>query len=411
MATHKQNSGGLSPPGSVSSSTLTNSPVVAENTTSNGNPKQQGPKQSGKRQNRNKQSGQRYDININVGQVGQRKNRSGKSATKSQSEKIEGGVKTFMDTREYIKLKGMTYQNKEQLDRANAWIGVHEATICPQEMNVCIYCDAGAQFKLCDCYIVTPTPETMPADVHAHIRGATNHVEHLGLLRKSVYDFMDWDAPSFDFEIQNNQNLSGFHNRTINDDRIISGLYNFITTNMNVSYHNASGFEDRMLKIEHCRRLAHRYADINNLDLVGDTIMANRFKFTIQRSCDQLENSALYQETTPGQSFWQAWSPQSPEAWRRFLILMCCVTITVAVVIALMFSLVSYILSTLFVSFAVHTILRAIQVYLLNLLQLGSMQPLWFVIGTKITICVLGIVAVTKGVMKMLKRSRPSTRR
>lgn len=418
MATKNQQLGSVSPQGSTSANLVEQSNTVnvqqsksVKTLSSNGAKpfaSQRSVQQKTTAQsNVNKGSGKPNDHK----RGGKRENRNGKDAVKSQSSKIEAGVQQYQDTREYTKLKNLTYLNKAQLDRANAWISTHEGTIEPSNMSVCIDCDAGAQFKLCDCYIVTPTSVTIPADQHAHMRGTTNHVENLGVIRNTLYEFMDWQAPNFDFETQNNQNLYGFGNRSISDDRIISGLYNYITSNMNISYKNSYGFNDRTLRIEHCRRLAHRFADINKLDLIGDTILVNRFKFTVQRACDQLENDALYRETVPGRSFWQAWSPQSQEAWDRFIISMLCVFIIFMLLVAAMSLLAHYLVSTLFANIVARTTLPVIQTYLLNHLQLGNMQLLWSAIGTKTTICVLGLAAVIKMIVDKLTLSRRSTHR
>lgn len=310
-----------------------------------------------------------------------------------------------------MKLKEKLYVNQAQLDRANAWIRTNEASISPECMSVCVDCDAGAQFELCGCYLTAPAPGAPVIDAHQHLRGNLVHRERLNFLRRGLYDMMSWEAPQFDFETQNNQLLNGFHNRSIGDDRMLPDLYNFITVNMNVTYTNSAGFDDRALRIEHCRRLASRFADTHQWDLSKDTVLANRYKFTIQRACDQVENDALYQETKPGQSFWQAWSPQSPEAWRRFLILVCIMLIAALITVAIMCSLVSHIASSIFGSIVVHTLLAMIRAFLVNHLQVGSMHVLWFVIGTKITICALAIVWVIKKVWNTLKRSKPSTRR
>jgi len=337
--------------------------------------------------------------------------RSSKQQQQPQHDKIFAGMEEFRSSREYMKLKEKLYTNQAQLDRANAWIRTNEATIGPECMSVCVDCDAGAQFELCSCYLTAPAPGVAVIDAHQHLRGNLVHRERLGILRRGLYDMMSWEAPHFDFETQNNQMLSGFHNKSIGDDRMLPDLYNFITVNMNVTYTNSAGFNDRALRIEHCRRLASRFADTHQWDLSKDTVLANRYKFTIQRACDQAENDALYQETKPGQSFWQAWSPQSPEAWRRFLILVCILLIAALITVAIMCSLVSHIASSILGNIVVHTLLAMIRAFLVNHLQLGSMHVLWFVIGTKITICALAIVWVIKKVWNTLKRSKPSTRR
>jgi hypothetical protein len=74
---------------------------------------------------------------------------------------------------------------------------------------------------------------------------------------------------------------------------------------MHVNY-KINGVDNRDIRLEHCRKLASRWAAINKVKV--DTPMAVNVMFvTVQRACDQDENRALLAYANPSASFSRAW--------------------------------------------------------------------------------------------------------
>lgn len=240
------------------------------------------------------------------------RNRQNNAAAVTQ---IQQAAQNYPATKTYIALADKKYTTMAAVGRANRWIQANSARIDPNEMRICTECDYGGDFNLCACCI-TPLPQqqaTAVPDMHAGLRPT--------ITIKPRPEWSDWFDdrvdPSFNFTRQNNCDLDGFSNDYISDAYIIPEMFNFITGNMFVSYVNSHGVEDRRLRIEHCKRLSSRYLETNKIEITGDTMLNNRVKFTVQRSCDQIENKMLYGECVPQHtrnprkiSFWQAWWPE-----------------------------------------------------------------------------------------------------
>jgi len=125
----------------------------------------------------------------------------------------------------------------------------------------------------------------------------------------------------------NNKRLAGFDNEQIDDRYIIQKAYNYITANMQTSY-MLNGHDDRELRLAHCQRLAARWVDLsgNAAELQRSTLFKNMLLFTIQRSCDNAENSMLYAYTNPTQNFGLAWLPSS--VWVRLVYTLLLIALT-----------------------------------------------------------------------------------
>lgn len=239
---------------------------------------------------------------------GIRQHRQQANAQRNQQQQINAAVPNYRATQQYLALDARQYTSAAQIARANRWILANQAQIDPNEVQICTECDFGADFTICACKI-KPVP-------HQHQQAVPNIHAGLPNTLRVEQTWRDWlwgkERSTFSFHQQNNHNLDEFTNADINDDYIVPELYNFITGNMYVSYVNSAGVEDRRLRIEHCKRLSARYLETNKMDCSADTFLNNRVKFTVQRSCDQIENDMLYKEHRPMHEshFWRAWWPR-----------------------------------------------------------------------------------------------------
>lgn len=238
----------------------------------------------------------------------QRQHRQQANAQRAQQQQIINAVPRYQATRQYLALCERKFTSAAQIARANRWILANQAQIDPNELQICTECDFGDNFTICACAI---------APIQQQHQQAVPNI-HAGLPNTITVDrtWTDWfwgkENSTFSFQDQNNHNLDEFSNSNISDAHIMPELYNYITSSMYVSYVNSSGNEDRRLRIEHCKRLAGRYMETHKLDTAADTFLNNRVKFTVQRSCDQIENDMLYKEHRPmhESNFWKAWWPR-----------------------------------------------------------------------------------------------------
>jgi hypothetical protein len=239
---------------------------------------------------------------------GARHHRQQANAQRNQQQQINAAVPNYRATQQYLALDARQYTSAAQIARANRWILANQAHIDPNEVQICTECDFGADFTICACKI-TPVQQQ-------HQQAVPNIHAGLPDTLRVGQTWRDWfwgkEQSTFSFHQQNNSNLDEFTNSTIDDAYIVPELYNFITGNMYVSYVNSAGVEDRRLRIEHCKRLSARYLETNKMDCSADTMLNNRVKFTVQRSCDQIENEMLYREHRPmhESNFWKAWWPR-----------------------------------------------------------------------------------------------------
>lgn len=243
----------------------------------------------------------------------------------SHDQHVKRELTQYRLTEQYRTICAKSIRSPAELDRANALLRGIQGSVDPNAFHVCLECERATDYELCACVITVPQQQgadPLPVNPHADI-GHLNYVaEPAGFVKRGLYWLMDWEKPEYHLEQQNNQQLSGFSNSIISDQKLMPDLYNYIVNNMNVSY-AVHGVEQRNLRLEHAKRLASKYVEANNIDVTKDTVMSVRMRFTIQRATDQAENAMLYRETTPGQSFGQAWFPQSLVAWWRFTMLLC----------------------------------------------------------------------------------------
>lgn len=238
----------------------------------------------------------------------QRQHRQQANAQRAQQQHIINAVPRFQATRQYLALCERNFTSAAQIARANRWILANQAQIDPNELQICTECDFGDNFTICACAIAPIQQQHQQAVPNIH-QGLPNHID----VKRTWTDwFWGKENSAFSFHEQNNHNLDEFSNSAIDDAYIMPELYNYVTGNMYVAYVNSSGQEDRRLRIEHCKRLAGRYMETHKLDSAADTMLNNRVKFTVQRSCDQIENDMLYKEHRPTHesSFWKAWWPR-----------------------------------------------------------------------------------------------------
>jgi len=113
-------------------------------------------------------------------------------------------------------------------------------------------------------------------------------------------------APHFAMNVVNNHYLAGVSNADIPDTDVNESLYNYIRVHMHVHY-KVNGREDRDLRLEHCRKLALRWAAQNKIPTPTLSLDTNWYLKTIQIACDQAENALLYSYVNPNYSFSLAW--------------------------------------------------------------------------------------------------------
>nr|WRQ65155.1 hypothetical protein [Tolivirales sp.] len=222
-------------------------------------------------------------------------------------QQINAAVANYHMTEAYKRGRDVLYPGAAELGRFNTWVRNHLAEINPAEQKVCVKC-GHVDFILCDCSIKTqppvPPPQpVVPAPIYYQ------RIQHPWYVR---WFYNVPPNPSFDMGQQNGKNLAWFKNSSISDDQIIPSLFNYITVNQQTSY-AVSGQDVRSLRLAHSHRLALRWAEKENVadQLDNDTMYSHRFRFTIQRACDQAVNSMLYEYTDPTREshFGLAWLP------------------------------------------------------------------------------------------------------
>jgi len=308
---------------------------------------------------------------------------------------IHRGLTEYRSTEKYRAICAKKIHNAAGLDRANALIRQIQHSVDPNEFHVCLECDRIADYELCPCVIAAVPPQQqpppLPIDPHANIGHLGYVAEPAGLVKRAAYWLFDWEKPEYHLPLQNNQKLSGFSNSIISDQKLMPSLYNYIVNNLNISY-AVNGVEQRNLRLEHAKRLASKYVETNNIDVTEDTVMSVRMRFTIQRATDQAENAMLYRETTPGQSFGQAWFPQSLVAWWRFMMLLCLIVLVFG-------TLISWLSPTTIVARLLCAIVfRVVKTILWNLIDIympiGNLRLLEYLTGTHVAIFALASVLV-----------------
>lgn len=308
---------------------------------------------------------------------------------------IEVELSKYKMTAQYLKLLDKTYTDQAQVDRANAWIMANKRELDPAKMYVCTDCDDGDDFRICSCHIKTVVNPAAPVDENAAFRGIALR-KPVNWFQNDVYRLMGWQPPMYQPESVSNKHLYGFNNSYIPERFVDPKLFSYITVNMNASYPNSHGFDDRELRLEHCRRLALRYADQHNLDLT-DLVVSGRIKHTVQRACDQSVNDMLY-EKTDDISFWKAWSPTTFQGW--FVLFLILLIISAALAhcgIWLSENTVPMLelVSDLLVFVMVKVMFSPIMQYMPD----GSMQELLRLINTKnVVVAVMTLVILRKAI-------------
>lgn len=321
----------------------------------------------------------------------------------SSNNMIEQGLKQYRSTEKYREIIAKTIRSAAELDRANALIRGIQVNVDPNAFHVCLDCDRATTYELCPCVIVAPVPQQQappplpPVDLHANIGLLGYRAEPTGLIKRAAYWLFDWERPEYHLQMQNNQRLAGFNNSIISDQKLMPNLYNYIVNNLNVSY-SVNGVEQRNLRLEHAKRLASRFVETNNIDVINDTIMSVRMRFTIQRATDQVENKMLYHETTPGQPFGSAWFPQSLMAWWRFMMLLCLIVLVSGTLIEWLSPMTMIV--RLFTAIAVRGVKTILWQLIEQYMPIGSLRLLGQLTGTEMVMfalaCVITLYQLTR---------------
>jgi hypothetical protein len=209
-------------------------------------------------------------------------------------------VDTYKCTDIYQRGAAAGFSNKQALDKFNVWVVASRLAIDPSKMLVCGDCGALDDFQLCDHFINVKSPNTTINDeliINAPLR--TEYYWSYQII-DGIKRLLVW--PRFDLGEQNNTMLGGFSNSDIDEDNIISPLFNHIKIRMHTSYF-VNGKDDRALRLAHCQRIAQKWVESKKLKLDDDTVLTNRVMFTVQRVCDNAENGVLYEHTDPTANF------------------------------------------------------------------------------------------------------------
>jgi len=241
-----------------------------------------------------------YVIEKNPGPPRRRQNQRGQA--EEPARQARDGLQQYVMTRVYLRGRDAVYADERALARFNNWVDANAAQIDPAEQRICHVCGEAA-LRLCEHRITAPPAYEPPPPPPA----PAMRVRPITIVQRFARAFKQ---PEFDLGQQDAQFLAGFSNDHIHQSMLIPELYNYITVNQQTSY-AVNGRDSRDLRLAHSHRLAHRWSENSNHSetLVQDTVFANRFKFTIQRACDQAENRMLYKYHDPTQNFGLAWLP------------------------------------------------------------------------------------------------------
>jgi len=322
---------------------------------------------------------------------------TGKSGKPNRREDVDNviqrGLTEYRSTEQYRAICAKKIHTPAALDRANALIRRIQGSVDPTAYHVCLECDRATDYELCPCIIAAVPPQQQPAppavDPHADIGHLGYVAEPAGFAKRALYYLFDWEKPEYHLPLQNNKKLEGFSNSIISDQKLMPNLYNYIVNNLNVSY-AVGGVEQRLLRLEHAKRLASKFVETNNIDVTEDTVMSVRMRFTIQRATDQVENDMLYRETKPGRSFGQAWFPQSLAAWWRFTMLLCLIVPVFGTLIAWLSP--TTIAARLLSAIVVKVVKTTLWTTVVPFMPTGSLQLLEYLTGTHMVIFALASV-------------------
>lgn len=246
---------------------------------------------------------------INTGVGSNKPYVGGKSQGKDfTAAKIKQQVVTFKSTALYVRGRDQIFPDAMALARFNNWVVAHRDEIDPSEQKVCLKC-GHVDLPLCAHSVAEPVVVAQPV---APVVVPNNLRHHEWTFRplQSLKDAFQW--PGFDTHSQSDARLHGFSNHHLPEDLIIPELFSYLTLNMQTSY-LVNGKEDRALRLSHVHRLAQKWVITKNLEAAvsADQHYCVRVKFTIQRACDNAQNTMLYGERDPARNFGLAWLPGS----------------------------------------------------------------------------------------------------
>lgn len=196
---------------------------------------------------------------------------------------IAADTPKYVFDRTYERVLSQPVNDQAALDRVNGWVRANVHQIGPTVISPCHVCGhVGA--TLCEHHIAP----VVPAAVDSVTRTKFG---------------------SYDMAVTNNHGLKHFLNEDLKDELIVKSCYNYITLHMQTSY-QVNGQDRRDLRLAHCHRLMLRWLDTDQRlrRAVGeDTALKARCMMTVQRACDNVENSMLYAYTDPSRGFCWAW--------------------------------------------------------------------------------------------------------
>jgi len=221
-------------------------------------------------------------------------------------------VAQFQSTKVYLQGRDKIYPDAAALARFNNWVAAHQAQIDPNEQKVCNVC-GHVGFDLCPHAILqaAPAPAAPAVIVPQNLRHFGKSLNPLPFMS----NLFKW--PSFDTHATDDANLNGFNNNDLSNDLVLPELFAHLLINMQTSY-KVLGRDDRELRLAHCHKLALKYYSMKGKEAesqLEDMHTNVRVKVTIQRACDNMQNSMIYDQRTPARNFGSAWFPKSPMGW------------------------------------------------------------------------------------------------
>jgi hypothetical protein len=231
-----------------------------------------------------------------------------KSFAAATAHGIKKQLNIFRDTAVYLKGRDLMYEDAVALARFNTWVIAHQEQLDPSEQFVCNEC-GHVDFVLCAHCVKEPKVALLPTAA-------------VVVPNDQRYHFWEWrpvqtlinaiHMPKFDTHATDDLHLNGMSNHHISDKLTIQPLFSYLTLNMMTSY-EVNGREDRALRLSHVHKLALKWLKERKLESQAeeDHHYSVRVKFTIQRACDNSQNSMLYGQRNPTQNFGLAWLPKS----------------------------------------------------------------------------------------------------
>lgn len=245
-------------------------------------------------------------------------NRPTKQAGKSKiKNKIDKELSVFQDTRNYLRGRDCFYPDAMALARFNNWVEAHRANIDPQEQFFCNVC-GHVGFDLCAHRITRVEIEIQEDEPVVDER--LRHHQWSWPISKTIKRAFRW--PALDTHSPHDEFIAGLSNEHLNQDLIITELFAYIVLHQQTSY-LVNGREDRALKLAHSHRLAEKWLISSNKEKMAENDLhySVRVRFTVQRACDNLQNSMLYEYRHAAWNFGWAWLPKSRVYLFLFLLL------------------------------------------------------------------------------------------